>query len=79
MMADLHKGRITMSQLLQKRASDYSVKRVPKFNLDPMFGVNECRDKALKPIYSWNKNKMHSLSASLEKIASRAAQKHLKL
>lgn len=65
-----------MSQLLQKRASDYSVKRVPKFNLDPMFGVNECRDKALRPIYSWNKNKMHSPSASLEKIASRAAQKH---
>ena len=65
-----------MSRLLQKYASDYSVKRAPKFNLDPVFGVNKCRDEALKPIYSWNKNKMHNPSTSLEKTASRATQRH---
>lgn len=64
-----------MSQLLQKRASDYSVKRVPKFNLDPMFGVNECRDKALRPIYSGLKRK--NPSENIEKQAMRSEDKHL--
>lgn len=64
-----------MSQLLQKRASDYSVKRVPKFNLDPMFGVNECRGRALKPIYSGLKRK--NPSENIEKQAMRSEDKHL--
>ena len=64
-----------MSQLLQKRTSDYSVKRAPKFNLDPMFGVNECRDKALRPIYSGLKRK--NPSENIEKQAMRSEDKHL--
>lgn len=57
-----------MSHLIQKLALDYSVHRTPKFNLDPMFGVNECRDKALKPIYSGLKRK--NPSENIEKQAS---------
>lgn len=64
-----------MSRLIQKLALDYSVHRTPKFNLDPMFGVNECRDKALRPIYSGLKRK--NPSENIEKQAMRSEDKHL--
>lgn len=64
-----------MSRLLTKLASDYSVHKAPLFNLDPMFGVNECRDKALRPIYSGLKRK--NPSENIEKQAMRSEDKHL--
>lgn len=57
-----------MSYLLYKLASDYSVHKAPSFNLDPMFGVNECRDLALKPIYKGVKRR--NPSDNIEKQAS---------